>query len=804
MKLKPKYLLLCLFFPFAFCARAQDTDTLRGIYLTYSVPSVVDTPSPKGYKPIYISHYGRHGSRYHIAPTIVKQGRDSLRAAASRGTLSPVGAHILSYLDTIWEASNGHWGMLSERGALEHQAVVGRMTERFSPVFKGRRKVEAFSSIRQRCVSSMEAAVGVLGRIRPRLQVSTRADEEVSAYIKNEDLLPEAQAWDNPRIDSLTLSARDWKKCVARLYSDCHGDDMAQMVLARWIWHCWAQAPCLGLEGWDILEWMTPDELRDMARCTDMNLCMKCLRTDIFLERRIATQSALLDDIITRADKAIADGKTAATLRYGHDANLVPLMGLIGVEGFEGVYVLKDRPDPRWNSARMIPMCSNLQLIFYRHRHKKQVLVKLLYNEREVKIAGLDAVTGPYYDWDSLKRHWMVISRNFKDSVPGGHEVVLNAPADGYSTRMIQHAIDSISALGGGRVNLSGGTFLIAPIDLKSGVDLHISEGATLLGSPKLEDYPDRTETRHFDTSALPRWRNIALIYADEAEDIAISGSGTIDCSGKAYVKPKEGDNWTGWHFDRIVPREKSIPRAVFFAGCRNVSVRDITITNQPAGWSFWIHDCDYVRFRDCNIIADVRYPNNDGIHVNCSRDVFISGCHIETGDDSIVIRANSRSLAQNKPCERVVATDCSLRSWSSGVRIGWNNDGVMRDCSLTRLKIWDSSNGIGCYVPLFKYVENSNDYGRESTLVQDFWCDDIAMDEVYGNPVYVKVFKDEKNHFEGVRDFRLRNVRARSLMAPYIDDGNDVRFSGCTFDLFPEELFPGNRRRHGYVLSAK
>ena len=216
MKLKPKYLLLCLFFPFAFCARAQDTDTLRGIYLTYSVPSVVDTPSPKGYKPIYISHYGRHGSRYHIAPTIVKQGRDSLRAAASRGTLSPVGAHILSYLDTIWEASNGHWGMLSERGALEHQAVVGRMTERFSPVFKGRRKVEAFSSIRQRCVSSMEAAVGVLGRIRPRLQVSTRADEEVSAYIKNEDLLPEAQAWYNPRIDSLTLSARDWKKCVAR------------------------------------------------------------------------------------------------------------------------------------------------------------------------------------------------------------------------------------------------------------------------------------------------------------------------------------------------------------------------------------------------------------------------------------------------------------------------------------------------------------------------------------------------------------------------------------------------------------
>lgn len=802
MKSKWKYIFLCMFL--SCCAWAQDTDTLRGMYRTYSAPAVVDTPAPKGYKPVYISHYGRHGSRYHLAASIVKQGRDSLRAAASRGTLTPAGAKVLSQLDAIWNASEGRWTHLAERGALEHQAIAGRMTERFAPVFKGRRNVDAFSSTRQRCISSMEAAVGVLGKACPRLRISTRSDEATAVYIKNEALLPEAQQWYNARIDTMTLSARDWKGSISRLYTDCRGDDMSQMVLARWIWHCWAQAPCLGIEGWDILEWLSPEELRDMARWTDMNLCMKCLRTDIFLENRIATQSALLDDIVTRADKALADGKTAATLRYGHDANLVPLLGLMNVEGFDGVYVLKDRPDKRWNSARMLPMASNLQLVFYRKGRKDPVLVKLLYNEKETRFAGLEPLSGPYYDWEQLKRHWKVFSRNFMDSIPGGHEAILKAPAEGYATSLVQHAIDSISALGGGRVRLSGGTFLIAPIELKSGVDLHICEGSTLLGSPRLEDYPDRAETRHFDTEALPRWRNIALIYADEADDIAISGKGIIDCNGEVYVKAKEGDKWTGWHFERTVPRKQSIPRAVFFAGCRNVSVRDITITNQPAGWSFWVHDCDYVRFRDCNILADVRYPNNDGIHVNCSRDVFISGCRIETGDDSIVIRANSRSLARNKPCERVVATDCTLRSWSSGVRIGWNNDGVMRDCALTRLKIWDSSNGIGCYVPLFKYVENSNDYGRESTLVEDFWCDDIRMDQVYGNPVYVKVGVDSKNHFSGVRDFRLRNVHSRSLVPPYIDNGNDVRFSGCTFDICPETAFPGDRRRHGYVLSAQ
>lgn len=385
------------------------------------------------------------------------------------------------------------------------------------------------------------------------------------------------------------------------------------------------------------------------------------------------------------------------------------------------------------------------------------------------------------------------------------------AKADGKTnvTKKIQKAIDEVCEAGGGRVTLSGGTFLTGPIELKSGVELHIAADATLLGSPDWEDYPDREQTRHFETDSLPRWRNIALIYADEAENIAITGRGKIDCSGEVFVKPKEQENWTWWQYERIVPYEKSVPRAVFFAGCKDIKVKDITMVNQPAGWSYWIHDCDYVFFDGCKIKADVRYPNNDGIHINSSRDVVVSNCFIECGDDSIVIRANNRSLKENKICERVTVTNCVLRSWSSGVRIGWTNDGVIRNCTFSNLVIWDTSNAISCYLPNKSIVENTNDFGREATLVENLRFSNIQMKEIYGSAIYVYVGKDSDTMFKGFRNVTFNDIHCTCLNLPYFcgrEGGaiENVSFNDCVFEQFKDSDFPLNKKQHGAVLVGK
>ncbi len=375
-------------------------------------------------------------------------------------------------------------------------------------------------------------------------------------------------------------------------------------------------------------------------------------------------------------------------------------------------------------------------------------------------------------------------------------------------TAILQKSIDDVSAAGGGRIVLRGGKFLTGPIELKSGVTLHIEKGAVLIASSDLNDYPDRAETRHFDTSCLPRWRNAALIYADEASNIAITGEGTIDCNGKAFVREKSEPDWTGWQYERCVEYKESIPRVVFFAGCSDVLVEDVTMINQPAGWSYWVHDCDRVVFKCCKIFADVHYPNNDGIHVNCSRDVDISGCIIETGDDSIVLRANSRSLKENKACERVNVTDCRLRSWSSAVRLGWVNDGVIRDCTLQDIDMSDCSNGISCFIPDFEIVESTNDYGREATLVENITFSDIRMDKIYGSPIYVKVGESEKTSFDAFRNVTFRNIQCHALETPYFNDrsgaGKDVRFENCRFYKDMARDYPEDPQRHGYVGRPK
>lgn len=367
-------------------------------------------------------------------------------------------------------------------------------------------------------------------------------------------------------------------------------------------------------------------------------------------------------------------------------------------------------------------------------------------------------------------------------------------------TEKLQKAIDDVSAAGGGRVTLSGGIFLTAPIELKSGVELYIDADATLLASPDLDDYPERENLKHCLTEGMPRFRNVSLIFADEAENIAISGRGTIDVNGKCFVHEKEDPNWKGWKYERNVAPEKSLARVVFFAGCKNVTVKDVTMTNQPAGWSYWINDCDYVIFDRCHIYADVHYPNNDGIHINASRDVTVSNCIIETGDDSIIVRANCRTLKENKPCERVVITNCTLKSWSAAIRIGWTNDGVIRNCTFSNLSIVDSSTGISIYFPS---MGKKNDHGREASLVENLIFSNIVMTEIYSYPIFVWIKQNDKVRIEAIRNCTFDNIRASGLSFPCIQGrpGNlieDFSFNNCVFEKLEEGSLPGDRMHHG------
>ena len=348
-------------------------------------------------------------------------------------------------------------------------------------------------------------------------------------------------------------------------------------------------------------------------------------------------------------------------------------------------------------------------------------------------------------------------------------------------TIALQSAIDAAGAAGDGRVILDKGTFLTGAIQLRSGVELHIAEGARLLASPDIADFPDWPSPRHVIPGNLPRFRSASVIFADECENVSITGGGTIDGNGAAHVHPGDGDPAPcGWSFVRKLPMEKSLPRVVFLAGCRNVRIEDVTLANGPAGWGYWIHDCDNVECRRLTIRSDVHYPNNDGIHVNCSRDVEIADCDIECGDDAIVARANSRSLRENKPCERVRAHDCRIRSWCGGIRIAWVNDGAIRDCTFTRIAMRDTCDGIRIVMP---HMPSHPDYGREATLVERLLFEDITMDRLHAYPLDAWIDPDPQTRVAAVRNVTFRRISASSNLPLRIVGRPDAVFSDFLFE---------------------
>lgn len=374
-------------------------------------------------------------------------------------------------------------------------------------------------------------------------------------------------------------------------------------------------------------------------------------------------------------------------------------------------------------------------------------------------------------------------------AVPDG--IANNAP-------FIQRAIDECSAAGGGRVILTGGTFMSGTIALKDGVELHLEADSVLLGSPRCEDYPEMP-WKHVEPAMLPRFQSAAFVRADECDRIAITGYGTIDCNGDSFIRKADPEFWMPYR--RI--NDHTPPRVIMLAGCRNIRIAGITITNQPAGWSIWLTDCDLASVDDVKILARLDYPNNDGIHVNSSRDVRISNCTINCGDDALIVRANNAALKENKVCERVTVTNCTLTSHSSGIRVGWLNDGTIRNCSFSNLVMTGTTNGISMLLPC-RGETRISDEGREATRIENLTFSDIIMSDTFGCPVDILISSNPSVHCSAIRNLYFHGIRSSSHQMPRISGRKDavienVSFDGCHFEVTPM-ADDDDPRAHGCV----
>ncbi len=266
----------------------------------------------------------------------------------------------------------------------------------------------------------------------------------------------------------------------------------------------------------------------------------------------------------------------------------------------------------------------------------------------------------------------------------------------------INQAITACSLAGGGTVVVPKGTFFTGPITLKSNVNLHVSEGATLKFS---------TDQSLYFPGVITRWEGIdcynarPLIYAYGETNIAITGKGTIDGQGSMEAWwPMCGAPRYGWKegmvaqrnggrerllmygetntpiYKRIMtPEDGMRPQLINLYSCNTVLIEDVTLLNSP----FWvIHPlfCESLIVRGVNIFN--RGPNGDGCDPESCKNVLIENCVFDTGDDCIAIKSgrNNDGRKWNIPSENIIVRGCKMKNGHGGVVIGSEISGGYRN----------------------------------------------------------------------------------------------------------------------------
>ena len=411
---------LCAFLvPFSSWAQPKVKDLIRQApsYAScnyYIYPDSITkplTPSPEGKKPFYISHYGRHGSRYissrsgYDIPYIMIQEADSLEE------LTPEGEKVLQEMNTIMRNTENRWGELTGFGKRQLQNIGQRMAERFPEVLCPGATVSGISTTVPRCIESMGACLMQMLQVCPQLKVTMTSSHRNQWYMNHQDrklrryMTPEAKkAYEtyianrlgNTRLMEIIFKNPDIVKEVV-------DEDQFNYYLMK-----------MGLfqlhinynQSTYLMTLFDTDDLYLMWQIDNASWYIQHGACKLNGGRQPYSQRYLLRQIIADADSCIRLDRPGAQLRFGHETVLLPLVCLIGVNGFDlETDNLNELEEKGWWCSSVFPMGCNLQFIFYRSDPKDQdVLFKVLLNEEEATLP-LQPVSGPYYRWSDFRQY---------------------------------------------------------------------------------------------------------------------------------------------------------------------------------------------------------------------------------------------------------------------------------------------------------------------------------------------------------------------------------------------------------------
>ncbi len=343
------------------------------------------------------------------------------------------------------------------------------------------------------------------------------------------------------------------------------------------------------------------------------------------------------------------------------------------------------------------------------------------------------------------------------------------------STKAIQKAVDLCYKKGGGVVVVPAGKFITGTIILKSNVNLYLEQGAVLLGSTNLDDYWES-------------FRKHGIIFCEEAENVSITGQGTIDAQGTTFYDPTQNHVYDEFDKQRTRQKENYMPEGEFYTDgpikrlpkpgmtisffhCSRVVLKNFVIKDTPS-WAVRFGFCDDVLVKGISIKNNLMIPNSDGVHCTASRNIRMSDCDIRAGDDAFIITGfnkkedtpgysldeqNKFEFGNHSPyAENVNVSNCQFQSRSSGIRVGYGQHPI-RNCVFTNITIYGSNRGIGVFAHDAADIENLvfSNIVIQTRLHNGQWWGN-------GEPIHLSSISRFENEPVGI----IRNVQFNNIIA--------------------------------------
>lgn len=385
------------------CARAQFTG--------YPVPVEALTDAPEGYSLVYLSHYGRHGSRYSSNSSSYRYLLSVLEPAFENGGLTSLGVSVYERLVIAAADAKGRDAGLTKVGEQEHRGIAERMYWNCPEIFRDGAIIECRSSEVPRSILSMAANNERIRELNQEINCNRSAFVGYGRILRNKKYRDEQS-------ENLDVLKRSYfrnlepDRLIASIFlteAASRMDEKAKEKFMKSMYYAWQITDCTAHTGVRFDEIFTPEELFVLWKAYNSGNYIKCANSKEHGDGTLGDARPLVADFVERADAALAGNGVSADLRFGHDTMLAPFLALINVNDIGARAASTEDAYTVWSDFKVMPMAANIQMMFYRNSGN-HTLVKVLHNERECRLPDVKTDCFPYYDWEDVREYFVSLA----------------------------------------------------------------------------------------------------------------------------------------------------------------------------------------------------------------------------------------------------------------------------------------------------------------------------------------------------------------------------------------------------------